>query len=32
MEKAYRLGEVEEILAEMEQLVEVPDGNLPAEE
>lgn len=25
MEKAYRLGEVEEILAEMEQLAEVPD-------
>lgn len=32
MEKAYRLGEVEEILAEMEQLVEVPDDCLESDE
>lgn len=32
MEKAYRLGEVEEILAEMEQLAEVPDDCLESDE
>ena len=32
MEKAYRLGEVEEILAEMEELVEVPDDIMESEE
>lgn len=32
MEKAYRLGEVEEILADMEQLAEVPDDCLESDE
>ena len=32
MEKAYRLGEVEEILAEMEQLAEVPDDIMEGDE
>ena len=32
MEKAYRLGEVEEILAEMEQLAEVPDDIMESDE
>ena len=32
MEKAYRLGEVEEILAEMEQLAEVPDDVMESDE
>ena len=32
MEKAYRLGEVEEILAEMEHLAEVPDDCLESDE
>ncbi len=32
MEKAYRLEEVEEILAEMEQLAEVPDDCLESDE
>ena len=32
MEKAYRLGEVEEILAEMEQLAEVADDCLESDE
>lgn len=32
MEKAYRLGEVEEILAEMEELAEVPDDCLESDE
>ena len=31
MEKAYRLGEVEEILAGMEQLAEVPDDNMESD-
>lgn len=32
MEKAYRLEEVEEIIAEMEQLAEVPDDCLESDE
>ena len=32
MEKAYRLGEVEEILAEMEQLAEVSDDIMESDE
>ena len=32
MEKAYRLGEVEEILPEMEQLAEVPDDIMESDE
>lgn len=32
MEKVYRLGEVEEILAEMEQLAEVPDDIMESDE
>ncbi len=32
MEKVYRLGEVEEILAEMEQLAEVPDDVMESDE
>lgn len=32
MEKSYRLGEVEEILAEMEQLAEVPDDIMESDE
>lgn len=32
MEKAYRLGEVEEILAGMEQLAEVPDDIMESDE
>lgn len=32
MEKAYRLGEVEEIIAGMEQLAEVPDDCLESDE
>ena len=32
MEKIYRLGEVEEILAEMEQLDEVPDDIMESDE
>ncbi len=32
MEKAYRLGEVEEVLAEMEQLAEVPDDIMESDE
>lgn len=32
MEKAYRLGEVEEILAEMEELAKVPDDCLESDE
>lgn len=32
MEKAYRLVEVEEILAEMEQLAEVPDDIMESDE
>lgn len=32
MEKAYRLGEVEEILAEMDQLAEVPDDIMESDE
>ncbi len=32
MEKAYRLGEVEEIIAGMEQLVEVPDDIMESDE
>ena len=32
MEKAYRLGEMEEILAEMEELAEVPDDIMESSE
>ena len=32
MEKAYRLGEVEEIIAGMEQLAEVPDDIMESDE